>query len=65
MWAKKWELNLKLMSKNKGKLHKGFSKDFSIGMTSNIRYFVTCDPILENPTYHAKRCFELFTVLGW
>ena len=24
-----------------------------------------CDPVLENPTYHAKCYFKLFTVLDW
>ena len=27
--------------------------------------FAICDPILENLTYRAKFCFELFIVLGW
>ena len=34
-------------------------------MSINFHATDICDLILENPTYRAKCCFELFTVLGW
>ena len=57
--------------------HKWWTAQYSAGMLTNLAdancqcqdytniFHLICDPILENPTYRAKCCFELFTVLGW
>ena len=43
-----------------------YQQPYNYVSTITIQFLLSiCDPILENLTYRAKCCFELFIILGW